>query len=851
VNSDSEKFNLIINNLPDAFAYHQIVTADDGTPVDYIFLEINDAFEEMTGLKRENIIGKKVTEILPGIEKSEFDWIGTYGKVASSGEPVRFQSFSETLGRWYDVSAYSGKAGYFAVTFHNITSQKELEKDLIESKKRYQLIVNSQQEMICHYLPDTTLIFVNQAYCRTFGLSEAELIGRKFLEHTPSDYREKLVAIISSLTPEQPVITHEHQAVLPDGSICWQEWTDQAIYNETGEIVEYQAVGRDFTDRKQAENEMRKSESLFKKVFEILPIGLWIADKSGKLMQGNPAGVKIWGMEPKVGQSEYGVFKARRLPSREEIAPEDWALAHTVNKGVTIVDELLEIDSFDGKKKIILNYTAPILDSCGEVEAAIIVNQDITERLQAEGKLKKIEWMLSQKENPDSVEQFEVYDQGYGDLTVLNDGGTILKSIGPELLKSFSKDYMELLGTSSAIYEVNGDYAFGIFASGWCQTMDKASRNLCNTSDNIEALNSGQWLCHESCWTDCSKKAILERTQVDIECSGGIRLYAVPIIANGEVVGAINFGYGDPPADKEKLQKLASTYQENYDVLVREAHEYETRPPYIIDMAKKRLHATARLIGTMVEKKLAEDEIRTLNAELEERVRERTAQLETANRELDAFAYSASHDLRGPLNRISGFSEALLEDYVDVLDSQGKDYLQRISNSSQHMGELIDDLLKLSRVSQHKISHEPVEMSVLVNIYLKELQFSDPYRQVEAVITPGLVVEGDTALLRIALENLLNNAWKFSIGKNPARIEFGNELREGKEVFFIRDNGTGFDMKYAEKLFAAFQRLHDAKTYPGTGIGLSIVSRIIQRHGGEIWAEGEEGKGACFYFTLS
>jgi len=242
---DTEKYHLLIENLPDAFAYHQIVIADDGTPVDYIFLEINSAFEEMTGLKREEIIGKKVTEVLPGIENAEFDWIGAYGKVALSGKATRFESFSEPLGRWYDVSAYSDKPGYFVAMFHDTTSQKQLEKSIIENKKRYQLIVDTQQEMICHYLPDTTLVFVNQAYCRTFGMSEAELIGRKFLEHTPSDYREKLVAIISSLTPQQPVITHEHQAVLPDGTLCWQEWTDQAIFNEAGELVEYQAVGRD------------------------------------------------------------------------------------------------------------------------------------------------------------------------------------------------------------------------------------------------------------------------------------------------------------------------------------------------------------------------------------------------------------------------------------------------------------------------------------------------------------------------------------------------------------------------------------------------------------------------------
>jgi diguanylate cyclase (GGDEF)-like protein/PAS domain S-box-containing protein len=225
---------------------------------------------------------------------------------------------------------------------------------------------------------------------------------------------------------------------------------------------------------------------------------------------------------------------------------------------------------------------------------------------QAEVRLKQLEWMLSGDAPSTDAGQTNDHDQGYGDLTELNRDGVILTAIGRERLESFSKDYLDLLGTSAAIYEINGDYAFGIFSSGWCRMMDRASRRLCNTSDNVEALSSGRWLCHESCWTNCSEKAIAECAPVDIACNGGIRLYAVPVIAGGNVVGAINFGYGDPPKDPKILRKLADRYHIKYDDLVREADAYGSRPPFIIELAKKRLHATSRLIGSMIEAKQAE-----------------------------------------------------------------------------------------------------------------------------------------------------------------------------------------------------------------------------------------------------
>jgi signal transduction histidine kinase len=225
-------------------------------------------------------------------------------------------------------------------------------------------------------------------------------------------------------------------------------------------------------------------------------------------------------------------------------------------------------------------------------------------------------------------------------------------------------------------------------------------------------------------------------------------------------------------------------------------------------------------------------------------------QLEVANRELEAFSYSASHDLRTPLRSLDGFSLALIEDLGDKLEDSAKDYLNRIRAASQRMGTLIDDLLKLSRVTRHELDRRSVDLSRLAHAVERELRNVEPARNVEFIIEDGLAGEGDEHLLRMVIQQLLENAWKFT-GRQPrARIEFGHTVSEGRTVYLVRDNGVGFDMAYADNLFGAFQRLHAAAEFPGSGIGLATVQRIVHRHGGRIWAEAALEKGATFYFTL-
>ncbi len=310
--------------------------------------------------------------------------------------------------------------------------------------------------------------------------------------------------------------------------------------------------------------------------------------------------------------------------------------------------------------------------------------------------------------------------------------------------------------------------------------------------------------------------------------------------------------FRDIAASRDMFRDLQTKSYVRYDHLPLESSDGQRRDVEFVSNAYQ-ANGTRVIqcnVRDITERKRTERVIAALNVDLERRVSARTAQVGMINEELEAFSYSVSHDLRAPLRHVEQFGKLLLEDHAAQLDGQGRHYVERIQAATRRMDNLITDLLRLSRVALVEMAPQKVNVSALVEAIVADLRESDPTRRVEWVIAPAVVAEGDPSLLRVALDNLLTNSWKYTSKHSSARIEFGTFESEGGVVYFVRDDGAGFDMTRSEKLFGAFQRLHGEAEFPGSGIGLATVQRIVRRHGGRVWAEAAVERGATIYFTL-
>ncbi|MBE9224605.1 PAS domain S-box protein [Phormidium sp. LEGE 05292] len=674
----------------------------------------------------------------------------------------------------------------------------------------------------------------------------------------------------------------EYRVVYPNGSIHWRMAKGRAIYDRSGQPVRMLGVIIDINDRKQAEEALQASEEQLRLTLEFTQIGSWDWHIQENLIIWNHNHFRLLGLDPKTAEVNYEIW-------RDCIHPDDI-------EGVeaTIRHALLTRIDYDTEYRVVypngsihwrMAKGRAIYDRSGQPVRMLGVIIDINDRKQAEIDLRESEERLRLA--------LQATNQGFYDLNVQT-GDAIVSAeytriLGYELeeLQETNAKWRERLHPEEreTVYQVYADYIAGKRDEYRVECRQKTKTGewkwILSVGKVVEWDKSGKPIRILGTHTDISDRKQTEAALLASEKQLRSILENMPVMldavdADGNIIVWNQecervTGYSaeeimhnpqaweklyPEPIYREKMLTQWLTIGHNYRNwewnLLSKNGEIKTIAWSNISEFFPVPGWTAWGVGIDIsERKKAEIKIIQLNQTLEQRVKERTAELAAANQELEAFSYSVSHDLRAPLRGIDGFSKVLLERYANQLDEQGKHYLDRIRAGTQRMGELIEDMLMLSRVTRADMKRVPVNLSALAQEISENLSESQPQRSVQWNIAPEITVLGDAALLRIVLENLLSNAWKFTSNCTQTQIEFGTTLiSDNTPAYFIRDNGVGFDMTYVHKLFIAFQRLHSTNDFPGTGVGLAIVQRIIHRHGGKVWAEGIINQGAIFYFSL-
>ena len=458
----------------------------------------------------------------------------------------------------------------------------------------------------------------NKALKSLLNLTDEQLIGKYNVLKDENIQDDRMRVKINEVIEEHKVSNFRlfwesgkiKHTEFPDSHKLWMDVTLFPLVNDKNELTNIVCQWIDITENKRAEEELKEAKERFDLAINATNDGLFDWNLVTNEIYYSPNWKKMLGYEDHELPNDFSIWEKLTKP---EDVKKSWEMQHEmINKKRDRFEIEFQMKHKKGHWIEVLSRAKAIFDENGKAIRMIGTHIDITERKKAQEELYNIEWLLTNK--PQSV-LHNIDSQPYGDLTELNHDKTILDAVGKEMLKEIVDDYLGLLETSAAVYEKNGDYAFGIFSSGWCKLLDNKSRELCGKKDISEALNSGKWLCHESCWTKASHTSIKTGKPTDIQCHGGINIYAQPIVAFNEIIGSINFGYGNPPKDLKTLGEIAHKFDIPLDRLIEEANAYKTRPSYFVELAKERLQTSARIIGTLVElnttrKQLEESEVR-------------------------------------------------------------------------------------------------------------------------------------------------------------------------------------------------------------------------------------------------
>ena len=518
----------------------------------------------------------------------------------------------------------------------------------------------------------------------------------------------------------------------------------------------------------------------------------------------------------------------------------------------------------DGRLVDVSLSVSPIKDASRGIIGSSRISRDITEQKRVRRDLDRLSWMLSPPagdlppELPAQGPACRLGERNTARSTVVilprtlrgtacrlgerNTARLILDAAGDSLLSEIAAGFHVLMGTWFAVHEANGDLAYSALVSDWCRFLDASSIQRCAAAGVCEPQACCKWLCRGSPAKEASMEIMAHGEPVDLQCLDELRIYAVHISAGGELVGTMSMGYGDPTRDHSRLAQLAGQLGVEVAELESYAAAYETRPPFIVELAKQRLAGSARLLGEIVQRHRGELLLR--------RTRDDLAR---SNRELEQFAYVASHDLQEPLRMVASYTQLLAHRYGDKLDQDARDFIAYAVDGATRMSQLIEDLLTYSRTTSNARAAAVVDTGNAFSLALRNLQAAILESGAEVSCGDLPSVMADAVQIVQVFQNLVGNAIKFRTPGVPPRVHI--EARRSPDhprqwLFRVADNGIGIDPKYFERVFVIFQRLHAREKYPGTGIGLALCQRIVERHKGRIWIESEPGKGTAFLFTL-
>jgi PAS domain S-box-containing protein len=826
----------------------------------WCFTYMNQKAGVIFGRNPSDMMGKNIwTEFPEGIGQP---FQLSYEKVMNDRIPISMEEYYPPYGKWFENRIFPTETG-ISIFFQDITVRKKAEIALTESEERYRILIEQAADGIFLGDQEGNFIAVNSTGCKMTGYSKDELLKLNMDKLFSLHERERTPLRYDLLKKGVDVI-NTRKLSRKDGSKIIIEMNTRMMPDQT-----YQSIFRDITERKRAEKLLKESETHYRTIFENTGTATVIIEEDTTISLANTKFEELCGypkkeIENKKSWTDFVVkddldimverHKKRRAEGKEALRSYEFRFT---DKSGTIKDILLTIDLISGTKKSVASLL------------------DITERKQAENELRESEqrYRLLFERNPVPM---LIYEKGSLELLAVNEAfekhygytrqqALVMKlpDLYPDEQKAEITDLANIIQGHAYAGEWRHRKADGtlidILATSHDITFENRTSRIAVINDITERkiAENGLRESEEKYRTliELANDSIMILKEGKIQYVNNV-LTSMSGYTTEELIGSSFFEYVTPH-DRGKVMLNYEKRMRGEDTLLGyeleavkkngEVVPFEITGSVFTFMGEK---AELVFMHDITERKLIENKIKRINEELEERVEERTRQLEMANHELEAFAYSVSHDLRAPLRAISGFTKILTEDYSEKIEDEGQRICNVIQDEASRMGQLIDDLLAFSRLSRTVMETSDSDMKALVSQIFLEVK--KQYEEKEILFSEGKIISADfdMNLMRQVWVNLFSNAFKFSSKNEIIEINVGSSKKGGEIIYFISDKGAGFNMKYADKLFGVFQRLHNLKEFQGTGVGLAIVQRIIHRHGGRVWAEGEVNKGATFYFTL-